>query len=47
MGGTYGEMSVVVPDGWTAEISAVDDGKLRLKLIGNGFTESLNLEHIR
>ena len=34
VGGPYGEMSVVVPEGWTAEISAVDDGKLTYGLYG-------------
>jgi hypothetical protein len=33
-GGPYGEMSVVIPEGWTAEISAVDEGKLTYGLYG-------------
>lgn len=28
VGGPYGEISVVIPEAWTAEISTVDDGKL-------------------
>ena len=34
VGGPYGEISVVIPEGWTAEISAVDDGRLTYGLYG-------------